>query len=88
MAPAEMVRAGCLVWVPNDGGQVEIVADGRLTYDSVDEAISKIVETLRDPHEEATLRKHLAERQERFSPERFMREIRAAVEDAAAGRTP
>lgn len=88
MAPAEMVRAGCVVWVPNGGGQVEIVGDRRLTYDSVEEAIAKIVATLRDPHEEATLRKHLAERGERFSPERFMREIRAAVEDAAAGRAP
>jgi glycosyltransferase involved in cell wall biosynthesis len=88
MAPAEMVRAGCLVWVPNGGGQVEIVGDPRLTYDAVDEAVGKIVATMQDPHEEATLRKHLAERGEQFSPERFMREIRAAVEDAAAGRSP
>jgi glycosyltransferase involved in cell wall biosynthesis len=88
MAPAEMVRAGCVVWVPNGGGQVEIVNDPRLTYGSVEEAIGKITAALRDPHEEATLRKHLAARADRFSPERFMREVRAAVEDAAAGRAP
>ena len=88
MAPAEMVRAGCLVWVPNGGGQVEIVGDPRLAYDAVDEAIGKIVATLHDPHEETMLRKHLAERGEQFSPERFVREVRTAVADAAAGRTP
>jgi glycosyltransferase involved in cell wall biosynthesis len=88
MAPAEMVRAGCLVWVPNGGGQVEIVDDPRLTYDSVEDAVGKIVAALRDPHEESTLRKHLAARAPLFSPERFMRAVRAAVEDAAAGRAP
>jgi glycosyltransferase involved in cell wall biosynthesis len=88
MAPAEMVRAGCLVWVANGGGQVEIVDDPRLVYDSVTDAVAKIVATLSDPHEEQTLRKHLAERGQRFSTERFMAEIRAAVADAAAGRVP
>ena len=84
MAPAELVRAGCIVWVPNGGGQVEIVADSRLTYDSVDDAIAKTVRTLRDPAEEAALRAHLATRAPLFSAERFMREIRAAVAEAAA----
>ncbi|HEU5195199.1 MAG TPA: glycosyltransferase [Methylomirabilota bacterium] len=83
MAPAEMVRAGCIVWVPDGGGQVEIVDDPRLTYSSVDDAIGKIVATLRDPHEEASLRKHLAGRAAVFSVERFMREVREAVHDAA-----
>ena len=84
MAPAELVRAGCIVWVPNGGGQVEIVADSRLTYDSVDDAIAKTVRTLRDPAEEAALRAHLATRAPLFSAERFMREIRAAVAEPAA----
>ena len=83
MAPAELVRAGCVVWVPDGGGQVEIVTDPRLIYGSVEEAIGKIVAVLRDPHEEATLRKHLATRGERLSPERFMREMLEAVDDAA-----
>jgi glycosyltransferase involved in cell wall biosynthesis len=83
MAPAELVRAGCLVWVHDGGGQVEIVDDPRLVYDSVDDAVAKIVATLRDPHEVSTLRKHLAARGEMFSIERFMREVRTAVDDAA-----
>ena len=86
MAPAEMVRAGCLVWVHDAGGQVEIVDDPRLIYTSVDDAVAKIVATIRDPHETATLRKHLAARGALFSTDRFMREVRAAVEEAAARR--
>lgn len=83
MAPAEMVRAGCVVWVPDGGGQVEIVDDRRLIYTSVDDAVTKIVATMRDPHEVGILRKHLAARGQAFSAERFMREVCAAVEDAA-----
>lgn len=83
MAPAEMVRAGCIVWVPDGGGQVEIVDDPRLIYGSVDDAIAKIVATLRDPRQEAALRTHLAARGSLFSTERFMREVREAVQDAA-----
>ena len=28
MAPAELARAGCIVWVPRGGGQMEIVGAG------------------------------------------------------------
>ena len=84
MAPAEMVRAGCIVWVPDAGGQVEIVADPRLIYGSVDDAVAKIVRTLRDPGEQAALRAHLAGRWPLFSTDCFMREVRAAVDEAIA----
>jgi glycosyltransferase involved in cell wall biosynthesis len=83
MAPAELVAAGCVVWVPDGGGQVEIVGDPRLRYRGVDDAIARIVRTLRDPAEEAALRAHLATRAPLFSTERFMREIRSAVAEAA-----
>jgi glycosyltransferase involved in cell wall biosynthesis len=88
MAPAELVRAGCLVWVPDGGGQVEIVAERRLTYASTADAVAKILRTMRDPRETAALRAHLAARAALFSPERFMREVRAAVLDAGHGRAP
>jgi glycosyltransferase involved in cell wall biosynthesis len=88
MAPAEMVLAGCVVWVPNGGGQVEIVDEPRLTYDSVEDAVAKIVRVLRTPAEQDALRAHLAARAPRFSTDRFMREIRAAVADAAARAAP
>src|SRR5262249_38798550 len=43
MAVAEMVRAGCIVFVPRGGGQVEIVrGEDRLLYKTPAEAITKI----------------------------------------------
>ena len=87
MAPAEMVRAGCIVWVPDGGGQVEIVADARLTYGSIEEGVAKITRTLGDADEQTRLRQHLATRAPLFSPERFMQQVRAAVAEAAQGAT-
>jgi glycosyltransferase involved in cell wall biosynthesis len=86
MAPAELVCAGCVVWVPDGGGQVEIVGDARLCYGGVEDAVVRIVRTLRDPTEEAALRAHLATRAPLFSTDRFMAEIRRAVADAGAPR--
>src|SRR5262245_40768427 len=83
MAPAEMVRAGCIVWVPDGGGQVEIVGDPRLTYDSNEAAVAKITATMRDDAEQARLRAHLASRAPLFTAERFMQQVRAAVAEAA-----
>ena len=84
MAVAEMVSAGCLVWAPASGGQVEILGDARLTYDTVGEAVAKILRVLRAPDEQAALRAHLAARAPRFSTERFVREIRAMVAPSSA----
>ena len=84
MAPAEMVRAGCIVWVPAGGGQVEIVGDARLTYGSIEEGVAKITRTLGDAEEQTRLRQHLAARAPLFSAERFMQQVRAAVAEAAA----
>jgi glycosyltransferase involved in cell wall biosynthesis len=89
MAPAEMVLAGCIVWVPEGGGQTEIVGDSpQLTYGSVDDAVAKILHTLRDPDEQARLRAGLAGRRELFSTERFKAAVRRIVGDFIAGGTP
>ena len=82
MAPAEMVAAGCIVWVPDSGGQVEIVGEARLTYTSVDDAVAKILRVLREPDEQAALRAHLAAMAPRFSTERFIGEVREVVAQA------
>jgi len=79
MAVAEMVHAGCIVWVPSSGGQVEIVGDARLRYDTVEGAAAAIVRTLSDPAEEADLRARLAKQARLFSAERFVREFREVV---------
>ena len=80
MAPAEMVRAGMIVWVPNGGGQVEIVGDETvLRYETEDSAVDKILSVIDNPAEEARLREHLATRGELFSEERFIAKVREIV---------
>lgn len=80
MAPAELARAGCIVWVPAGGGQTEIVGqEPALMYHSDDDAVAKIVRTLSDPLEQQRLHTVLAGA-ERFSTANFMRQVRAIVD--------
>lgn len=81
MAPAELARAGCIVWVPRGGGQMEIVGEEpALMFDSDADAVAKIVNTLEDPAEQDRLRAALTAT-ERFSTREFVRQVRAIVED-------
>lgn len=81
MAPAEMARGGMIVWVPNGGGQVEIVGDEPLLrYDTPDEAVAHILAVLEDSTEETRLREHLRQHTERFGVERFQSRVRTIVE--------
>jgi glycosyltransferase involved in cell wall biosynthesis len=80
MAVAEMVRADCLVFVPGDGGQVEIVGEAeQLLYKTPEEAVAKIVQTLADTGAQTALRAYLATRKELFSTELFIRQIQDIV---------
>ena len=80
MAPAELVRAGALVWLGRGGGQVEIVdGEDALLYDTEEEAAEKIATVLSSPAEERRLREHLQARGERFAPARFVDEVRDIV---------
>jgi glycosyltransferase involved in cell wall biosynthesis len=80
MAPAEMVRAGMVVWVPNGGGQVEIVGnDAQLVFGSDEQAIDQIVRVLGNSDEQRRLRDALRQRGERFSTKRFVTEIQEVV---------
>jgi glycosyltransferase involved in cell wall biosynthesis len=80
MAPAELMRAGQIVWVPRGGGQMEIVGEEpALMYDTDDEAVDKISGVLADTTEEARLRDLLAERGPLFSTDRFVNEVREIV---------
>jgi glycosyltransferase involved in cell wall biosynthesis len=77
MAIAEMVEAGCVVFVPRGGGQVEIVGgDERLTFATRAEAVEKILRVMNDSEEERQLRAFLATRKELFAPARFVTRIR------------
>jgi glycosyltransferase involved in cell wall biosynthesis len=80
MAPAEMVHAGCIVWVPRGGGQIEIVGDEPgLLYASEDEAAEKITRVLGSASEQVRMREHLAVQSQMFGADRFMADIRSIV---------
>ena len=81
MAPAEMARAGAVVWVPRGGGQMEIVGgEPRLLFASDDDAIQQIVHTLSDAAEQQRLRGQLSAVSEQFSTTRFMERVRELVD--------
>lgn len=88
IAPAEMQRAGCIVFVPDDGGTTEIVGgDERVIYRDVEDAVGKIAAMLSTPAHEASLRAAAASRADLFTEERFMNGVRdvvgAAIERAS-----
>lgn len=73
MAPAELARAGVIVWVSKGGGQMEIVGhEAALIYDSADDAVARTTAVLADPAAQERLRHALAARAEMFSTERFV----------------
>lgn len=80
IAVAEMAKAGCIVFVPNSGGQVEIVdKDERLVYSSEQEAVEKITKLLANEREQELISREMKARGARFSAERFVTEIRKVV---------
>lgn len=83
MAPAEMAAAGAIVFVPNGGGQVEVVdRDNRLVYDTLENAVTSIVAVMRDAEMQRQIRAQLKVRAQLFSSERFMANFRSIVDQA------
>ncbi len=72
IAVAELVKAGCIPFVSNDGGQVEIVDHAALTYSSIEEAAKKILTVLDSAELQHSLRMHLSTAGRQFSVEAFM----------------
>jgi glycosyltransferase involved in cell wall biosynthesis len=81
IAVAEMVKAGSLVWVPDGGGQKEIVAHPGLVYSGRGHAAALILAALGEPAAEAALRYHLEARADLFSSGRFVEEMRGIVRE-------
>jgi len=79
IAVAEMVRAGQIVWVPDGGGQTEIVAHPGLIFSGPAQAAELILACLGAPACESEMRRHLEARAGLFSAARFAGEIRAVV---------
>ncbi len=82
IAVAEMVKAGCIVFAPSNGGPVEILADDRLLFESADSAVHRIQYVVENPVVQEELRRHLTRQADRFSAERFVGGVRAHVEAA------
>lgn len=78
---AEMVQAGCIVFVPDGGGQVEIVDHGDLVYANVEDAVNKIDRVLSNNEVQVTLQEHLAIGAPKFSLENFKEGIEDVVSD-------
>lgn len=78
---AEMVRAGCIVWVPDSGGQLEIVNHPDLVFTDIEDAANKINKVLESSELQKSLRKHLRKQAEIFSAEVFKKEVKALVDD-------
>jgi glycosyltransferase involved in cell wall biosynthesis len=81
IATAEMAKAGCIVFVPNSGGQVEIVDNSQLIYENEKDAVEKISKVLNDKNIQIELQKHLLENNKKFSTENFKKEIKKIVEN-------
>jgi glycosyltransferase involved in cell wall biosynthesis len=79
IAVAELVKAGCIAFVPNDGGQVEIVNHPALTYTSVEEAAKKILTVLDSTELQHSLRLHLSTAGRQFSVEAFQNGLMEAT---------
>jgi hypothetical protein len=83
MAVAELAAAGCVTFVPVEGGQSEVVGDHEeLRYESVDGAVEKIDGVLSGAGPPERLRSNRPEIRRRFGREPFKREIRRVVADA------
>ncbi len=86
MAVAEMVRAGCIVFAPNNGGPVEILGgDQRLLYSSAQDAAHKIGLMMASCELQKNLRDYLNQRSELFSVRLFVNRFRELVDRFESG---
>lgn len=82
IAVAEMIRGGNIVFVNDDGGQVEIVSkNDTLVYHSDDDAVKKICRVAGNVQLQEELRKELVLNSEKYSKENFILRIRRIVSD-------
>lgn len=87
---AEMVKAGAIPFVRNEGGQIEIVGEENqdLLFANETEAIEKIIQMLADSHKQEKTIKSLNKQKQLFSTEKFMQEIVTVVADYFGSHCP
>jgi glycosyltransferase involved in cell wall biosynthesis len=82
IAVAEFVAAGMIPFVPDSGGQREIVGGNTdVMYGSIEEAVDRIASVLDDTSKQRELRDRLPDVETRFSSERFQMEFKQIVSD-------
>lgn len=84
IAPAEMVKAGCITFVPNGGGQSEIVDHPALTYENEQDGARKIEAVLACEATRKSLASHLRRQSAKFSVENFVTGIQESAEGVLA----
>ncbi len=82
MAPAEMVAAGCIVFMPGTGGQQEILdGNARLLYASEEDAVEKIDAMLESSPLQDSTRAAIAAKGAALGVEAFSARFRAIVDE-------
>lgn len=79
---AEFVKAGAIPFIPNTGGQTEIVPCQELQYANVDEAVGKIVNLLRNEGLQEKMRERLRQQAGLFKIEFFKAQFKEIVQGA------
>jgi glycosyltransferase involved in cell wall biosynthesis len=88
IAVAEMAMSGCIPFAPHGGGQIEVLGDERLLFQSTEDAAGKILRVMGDAAVQGELRGVLAARVTRFDYAAFRERLRAVIAGFLARRTP
>ncbi len=82
IAPAEQLQAGCIPFVHDSGGPVDIVGGYReLRFTDARDAAAKIITVIQNPALENEIRQQLAQRRDMYSSGKFTESIRRIVRE-------
>ena len=80
IAPAEMLLGGCIVFVHNSGGQVEIVSRIKeLIFNNVNDAVKKIKDIHVNQNLQSNILALLNKNKKNFSPDNFLRDVKKII---------
>ncbi|MBV0925225.1 glycosyltransferase [Halomicroarcula limicola] len=83
---AELVAGGCIPFVPDGGGQVEIVGKrSQLMYENPSQAVEKILSVTGNQHLQRDIQKELRGHCLDFSTDRFKKKIQSLVSSELSG---
>lgn len=83
---AELVAGGAIPFVPNDGGQCEIVNHCEdVVYRSIEDAVDKMDRVMNSELKQQQIQKQLPSINKKFGPARFRNEIKDIVDKKLAG---